>query len=504
MARRAEANRWWWLLPIGVAAVFAVRCLALIDATSLWGDELSTARKSFQPSLGFLFDYLREDTHPPLYYLLVWAWGRIAPQTAPALRAFSWLAYLLGGITITALAARLAAPLAAPRRRLAIGSAIVLAFCSPFPVRFSIEAKGYTLLVLGVALSLLCRCRWLQGGRRGDLLAYGGSVAAASLVHYYGLFHGLALAAWDLLVHLRGGGLRRPPLVATAGVALLPTLAWIGYSHRYLLRGGEAGDWIGPPDWGLVEDTLARLLGPFPLPKLAVILLGLWAWRRLCRSSGGETAPGVAPPPGWLDAAGLLPGLLMVAGVVGVSFFKPLAFARYFVVLLPAVVAAASIGLAVQPALPPGWPRPAALAAAGLVVVLFWHDAFLPLAPGGAFAGSREQNDFRRIVLLSHGEPLRFSPRPHHFRTAERLLVNQGVLERPGSPWRESGDLEAVLSGSDPPARLLLAETSGPRSVKRRIASSVERVEAMGYRCRRLEPERPHIRLMACGREAVP
>ena len=503
MVRHGRADR--WLLPvIAVAAVFALRSLALIDATSLWGDELSTARKAFQPSLGFLFDYLREDTHPPLYYLLLWAWGRIGPQTALALRGFSWTAYLLGGITVTALVARIASPLAGPRRRLAIACAVVLAFCSPFPVRFAIEAKGYSLLVLGVALSLLCRCRWLGGGRRGDLLAYAGSVAAVSLVHYYGLFHGLSLVTWDLVVRLRWSDRRRPPLVAAAGVALLPTLAWIGYSHRYLLRGGEAGDWIGRPDWALVEDTLARFLGPFPLPKLAVILLALWAWRGLCHRAGGEAAQAFRPPPGWLDAGGLLPGLVLVAGVVGVSFFKPLAFARYFVVLLPAVAAAVSIGLAVQPAPPPGWPRSALFAAAGLVVVLLWHDAFLPLAPAGVFTGSREQNDFRRIVLRSHDEPLRFSPRPHHFRTAERLLVNQGVLAAPGSPWRESGDLEGLLSGAAPPPRLLLAETSGPRSVKRRIASSLERVEAMGYRCSRLEPERPHIRMLACTRDAVP
>jgi uncharacterized membrane protein len=186
MTGRLEGNRGWLLLAITAAVLFALRSLALIDATSLWGDELSTARKAFQLSLPSLFAYLREDTHPPLYYVLLWAWGRVGPQTAGALRAFSWIAYLLGGITITALVASIATPLAVARRRLAIGSALLLAFCSPFPVRFSIEAKGYSLLVLGVALSLLCRCRWLGGGRRLDLLAYGGSVAAASLTHYYG------------------------------------------------------------------------------------------------------------------------------------------------------------------------------------------------------------------------------------------------------------------------------------------------------------------------------
>ena len=33
-----------------------------------------------------------------------------------------------------------------------------------------------------------------------------------------------------------------------------------------------------------------------------------------------------------------MPSLLMVVGVVAVSFLKPMAFSRYFVVLLPALV----------------------------------------------------------------------------------------------------------------------------------------------------------------------
>ena len=39
-----------------------------------------------------------------------------------------------------------------------------------------------------------------------------------------------------------------------------------------------------------------------------------------------------------LDSSGLIPSGLMVIGVVLVSFIKPLAFSRYFVVLLPAMV----------------------------------------------------------------------------------------------------------------------------------------------------------------------
>ena len=44
------------------------------------------------------------------------------------------------------------------------------------------------------------------------------------------------------------------------------------------------------------------------------------------------------PEPGVLDRSGLTPSLLMVVGVVLVSFVKPIACSRYFVVLVPAVL----------------------------------------------------------------------------------------------------------------------------------------------------------------------
>ena len=57
--------------------------------------------------------------------------------------------------------------------------AALLAFCSPYPVRFAVEGKSYALLVLLVALGWWWRRRrWLPG----DGLA----VAAAAFTHFYG------------------------------------------------------------------------------------------------------------------------------------------------------------------------------------------------------------------------------------------------------------------------------------------------------------------------------
>ena len=70
-----------------------------------------------------------------------------------------------------------------------------------------------------------------------------------------------------------------------------------------------------------------------PLPKLGLILLllvVLLSWGGLHRLSW--------PEPVVLDRSVLIPSQLMVVGGVVVSFVKPMAFSRYFVVLVPAVL----------------------------------------------------------------------------------------------------------------------------------------------------------------------
>ena len=103
-----------------------------------------------------------------------------------------------------------------------------------------------------------------------------------------------------------------------------------------------SGSWIGTPDFALLEDTLAPALGPWPLPKLGVLVLVGFAVRRwgLARLGSNDHAPcgGVFAARGLLDASGVIPSALMVVGVVALSFVKPMAFSRYFVVLLPALI----------------------------------------------------------------------------------------------------------------------------------------------------------------------
>ena len=100
------AKRAGWLIAVAlVCGAFALKALGLIDATSLWSDELYTVGKSFQPRFGSLLAMLREDTHPLLYYSPLWPWGAAVGQSAVILRLMSWLAYGLGAVVMVALLA---------------------------------------------------------------------------------------------------------------------------------------------------------------------------------------------------------------------------------------------------------------------------------------------------------------------------------------------------------------------------------------------------------------
>ena len=458
------------VLVVLVCSVFALRALMLIDATGLWSDELYTVGKSFQPSYAALLAMLRLDTHPPLYYSLVWIWGQLLPASAVTLRLFSWLAYLAGGLLITAQAGALARRWSLARPRHAMAAAALMAFCSPYPVRFAIEGKGYALLVVLVALAWW----WRQ---RHHWLGYGLSVVLAALTHYYGLFLFAAAAVWD-----GWRGRRRASLVAAVG--LVPALLWMVQASAYLMRSGT-GAWIGRPDFALLEDTLARALGLWPLPKLALLLLVAVVVAR----AGLQASPPDQKPPsessGLADRSGLTPSLLMACGVVVISFWKPLAFSRYFVVLLPALIPWLAVRLSALPLSQRGR-GVVALAASALVLSWWWHS-FGELDPAVNGHGAREADQFQLVSRALAAEPHRFSRRERLFNLSDRMEAAAGRMVQPEVPWGGSSALDQRLAAAPLPAQLWLADSGDVEGAWPRLKALRRRAEAAGYHCKKAE-----------------
>jgi len=167
------ASRLLLFAALAVAAVLRVR-EAL--RTPMWFDEIFTvwiARLSPRAVL----DALAQDVHPPLHFLMVWAWRALGGEGELWLKSLS----ILIGLATIAVTFALARDLFG---RGAAWIAAALLALHPFHIYFSQEVRNYVLLHLLIVLSAWTAWRWMESGRRRDGLWYVLSAAAALYTHY--------------------------------------------------------------------------------------------------------------------------------------------------------------------------------------------------------------------------------------------------------------------------------------------------------------------------------
>lgn len=211
MAARSRTLLW------GIVLVAVALRLPTLDLQSYWADEAATV-DVVRHDLADLYGAVRDqESTPPLYYLLAWAWAQVLGDGEVGLRSLS----ALFGVLTVPVAGAVGARVGGERTGLFTA---LLAATSPLLVWFSQEARVYELLVLLAALSLLALLHAAGNPSRGRLLAWGLVAASLLTTHYFALFLVIGEVLW-LAVVLRG----RLRLLATAlappalaGAALLP------------------------------------------------------------------------------------------------------------------------------------------------------------------------------------------------------------------------------------------------------------------------------------------
>jgi hypothetical protein len=260
------------------------------------------------------------------------------------------------------------------------------------------------------------------------------------------------------------------------------------YASDYLFS-GKAGSWIGGPSFALLEDTLARGLGVWPLPKLALLLFTLVILRRW----------GGLKPMRWLDLdlldrTGVIPSALMVVGVVLISFFKPLAFSRYFVVLIPALVPLVAVLLGAAQLNRGG--RLFAGVVLMIVIASWWGPGFAELDPG--LGGVREQDQFRMVSRQTDGLSERYSPRARLLNLSDRMEQQMGRISTPMTAWGDHSALRQRLLITPHPAVIWLASSGPEQALQRKLNPLQQEVEQVGYRCVDRSEGLSHGRILQC------
>ena len=308
--------------------------LPTLGSQSLWLDETLTGRLA-RGDLASLFDRLAiEEANPPLYYLAMWGWTRVAGFGDVALR----LPSALCGIALIPVGYLLGSALGS--RRAGVVLAALLA-ANPLLVYYSQEARGYAAVALLVALGLLFFQRALQERPGRPLLWWAVCAVLALGVHW---FAALPVLAEAVVLAWRRRRAALPALAAvTAAAAALAPLALEqrsrgvsanvtdGVSLAERVKGvptswlvGERGSAVANLEWGLAAIAAAALA------LLALKLAG--AERRRAATVAA------------VGGAGLL--ALLAAAVLGADYVNN----RNTIPLLVPLLAALAVALSVRAA----------------------------------------------------------------------------------------------------------------------------------------------------------
>ena len=216
-ALRAPAR--WQAVVYGLIAMIACAgAFTGLSASSLWIDELFTVYLiHHHGGLGEVFRRALTDTHPPLYYFLLYAWTRLAGLSETALRLPSAV-FAVASLGVFALGARRALS------RTAVAFACAVAGVSEFWFEQSQNARSYALCLalsaglLSIALAFRRRVQARTDFPLAHWLALSLLGLLASLTHAY-LLLATGMVLLFLLLSLRSWRLRMA-LIAT-GLAIL-------------------------------------------------------------------------------------------------------------------------------------------------------------------------------------------------------------------------------------------------------------------------------------------
>ena len=382
--RGAEGGRdvrWNVVVAGAIVAGLLIRVSAA-TVKILWFDEF-LAGNLVRRSWSALLPAVRQEAHPPLYYVLLKLWCSFLGDGPLGLKSLS----------VVAGAAAVAVTAAAVRRAfgaVAAAAAAVLVALSTVQIDQGSEAKPYGLLAFLVALTVWTVIHDRRAGTAGTLAAMLAAGAACASAHFYGGVAAGAIACAAVVTAPERRSRSRAVLLLAAVVTL--SAVWLAGAFRLDPRAADyiRKIWGRVPIWApFLASSRVVLPGwrkPYPpmngriLPRIepreivaAAVVALIVVGARIVRGRRGRGGPGGSDSPSAdrrflaLSALAIWPGFIGVE--IGLAAFgRPIALVGRSEVV-PELGFAILLALAVS-----RWRRPsvplAALAAVGLWTVL--------------------------------------------------------------------------------------------------------------------------------------
>jgi mannosyltransferase len=310
--RASEIARDVVLVSVIALALGVIR----LGAPSFWVDEAFTAR-----AVDRSFPDLLDRQYHLLYYTLLKPWTFLTGTSEWALRLPSVLGTALACGLLVVLARRLF------DRRVAVLAGVLLA-ASPFIVKWSQQARSYSMLLAVSLLATLLLLRALERGSRGAWALYGLAYSAVVVWHPVS---GFLLAPAHLVLVAQRRDRVAPHGLLSAVVVAAVAVPWAAVVAMRSAGEGVAMNWLKFPTAEVAVRALLDVSGAAGL-GVALAVPGLWLLRRAGRADVAW----------WLGTWALSPFLLSLV----VSIARPIYLDRYLIVAAPAFALLAGVTIA--------------------------------------------------------------------------------------------------------------------------------------------------------------
>lgn len=195
-----------------------------VEAQSIWADEAFTYIITQSDNF---WQTLISDVHPPLYFLLITAWTKVAGISELSLRIPSVLASTIAIALIVPFGREFTRHRPHPQQILIPIIAAFLIALSDLEVMVAQEARSYTLHMVWVILSIWAYLRWLRLNHWRDGAFFVTSNLLIIFTHYIGVFTPIAVG-FHALLFLRGK--QRFRAIGMLIISALLFLPWVIFS----------------------------------------------------------------------------------------------------------------------------------------------------------------------------------------------------------------------------------------------------------------------------------
>jgi uncharacterized membrane protein len=319
------------------AAVFGAVLFALflsftnIGARSLWLDEAYSVGLTSLDWPGFWTLLCQREANMGLYFFLLKLWVGIFGSGEVAIRSLSAV-FAAGAVPIIYLTGRRLF-----NARVGITAAFLLA-ANPFFIRYSQEARAYSLVLFLVSAASLFFLRLVDKPSRINRAAYICTTVLAAYSHFFALLIPVCHAVSLPFMKQKAARLRNlAPAFLTIAVLFLPLTIFI------LAKDSGQINWVPPVDLLSLPRLFFAFSGLVDLPTVILYAflfpMGLFSlFQRFRKQSLSQET--------WQAGFTLLWLALPISIIMSASLVKPLFVTRYFIVSLPPFILITSLGLA--------------------------------------------------------------------------------------------------------------------------------------------------------------